>query len=315
MTALSNWIAHIHPQDKDSVYKDYSHALESNDKEWKCNYRFLKSDGSVEKVVSNAVIMRNIEGVAVRVIGYMQNLNKERVLEERLENEIKLKEKQIEDAIKDAKEAERSDLGKELHDNVNQLLGASKLYLEIAKRGGSRSKFYLNRSTEYTMSAIEEIRKLTKGLTTDLIKKLGLAEAIENIISDTMEVNPVKISYTLDGTIEESVNDKFKLNVFRIVQEQLNNILKHAKANKVTIRLSQNIKSIILSISDNGVGFNADKQSNGIGLANIKSRAASYKGNADFITQPDNGCVLIVTFPLTNAIYKVRSHATTSNSK
>ena len=156
---------------------------------------------------------------------------------------------------------------------------------------------YLSRSSEYTLTAIEEIRKLTKGLTTDTIKNLGLCEAIDNVTRDTMEVNPVKISCALKSFKEHSVNDKFKLNVFRIVQEQLNNILKHAKATEVTISLSQNKKSIILSISDNGVGFDTGKKRKGIGIANIKSRAASYNGTADFVSQPGQGCVLTVTFP------------------
>ena len=166
--------------------------------------------------------------------------NQQKVLEERLEQESKLKEKQIAEATKQAKETERLDIGKELHDNVNQLLGASKLYLEMAKRGGENSEMFLSRSSHYTLTAIEEIRKLTKRLTTGIIKNLGFSEAIDNITRDTMEVNPVKISCALESFIEHSVNDKFKLNVLRIVQEQLNNILKHAKATEVSISLSQN---------------------------------------------------------------------------
>lgn len=226
----------------------------------------------------------------------------QKVLEERLKQESKLKEKQIAEATKEAKETERSDIGKELHDNINQLLGASKLYLEMAKRGGENSEMFLSRSSQYTLTAIEEIRNLTKRLTTDVIKNLGLSEAIDNITRDTMEVSPVKISCALETFIEHSVNDKFKLNVLRIVQEQLNNILKHAKATEVSIRLSQNKKSIILSIADNGVGFDSGKQRKGIGVANIKSRAASYNGTADFVSQPGQGCVLTVTFPVTDAL-------------
>ncbi len=169
---------------------------------------------------------------------------------------------------------------------------------------------FLSRSSKYTLTAIEEIIKLTKGLTTDTIKNVGLCEAINNITRDTMEANLVKISCALDSFIENSVNDKFKLNVFRIVQEQLNNILKHAKATEVTISLSQNKKSIILSISDNGVGFDTVKKQKGIGVANIKSRSASYNGTADFVSQPGQGCVLTVTFPVTNVLLNKSSMAT-----
>jgi len=208
-----------------------------------------------------------------------------------------LKEKQIAEAMEEAKETERSDIGKELHDNVNQLLGASKLYLDMAKRGKGNSKMYLKRSSEYTLMAIEEIRLLTSGLTTDTIKDLGLRAALENISKATMEMSLLKITCNLKSFQEKTVTHDLKMNIFRIVQEQLNNILKHAAATEVTLSLLQNKKSIILSVSDNGVGFDTGKKRKGIGIANIKSRAASYQGTADFVSQPGQGCVLSVSFP------------------
>jgi signal transduction histidine kinase len=95
------------------------------------------------------------------------------------------------------------------------------------------------------------------------------------------------------------VNDKFKLNVFRIIQEQLNNILKHAEATKVIIKLLQSKKSIRLVISDNGTGFNAQKKQKGIGIANITSRVSAYNGVTDFDSQPGHGCILTAIFPVT----------------
>jgi PAS domain S-box-containing protein len=302
MTPSEDWISHIHPDDNKAVFKDYLRMLESEDREWKYNYRFLRSDGSVVNVISSAVIVRHVDGKAYRIIGSMHDKDKQGVLEEKIEQEIRLKEKQIAEALEEAKETERSEIGRELHDNINQLLGASRMYLDLAKRGGADSEMYLSRSSEYTLMAIEEIRKLTKGLTTDIIKSLGLCDAIENIAHDMQEGNQLKISFALDGFIENSVSDKFKLNVYRMVQEQLNNILKHAKATQVAISLSQNKKIIQLTISDNGVGFDTGKKRKGIGLANIKSRAASYKGTADFVSQPGQGCVLNIIFPVSGAV-------------
>ena len=217
-------------------------------------------------------------------------------LKDGLSREIKIKERQILEATQDAKETERSDIAKELHDNINQLLAASKMYIDMAKRGGEKSKMYLGRSSKYTLEAIEEIRKLTRGLTSDIIKNLGLTEAIVNIARDTMEMNPVKISTQLECFNEYDFNDKFKLNLYRIVQEQLNNILKHAGATFVSIHLKQSAGSLVLEIADNGVGFDTRKKQKGIGLANIKSRAIAFKGTADFMSTPRKGCTLTVTF-------------------
>ena len=298
MSPEDAWIIHLHPDDAEALTLDFMRMLRSDEMEWKYSYRFLKADGLVANVLNSAVILRDASGKVYRMIGSMQDVSKQTVLEDRLEQEIKLKEKQIAEATEDAKDTERSDLGKELHDNVNQLLGASRMYLQMAKNGGQNSEMYLSRASEYTLTAIEEIRKLSKGLTTDIIKNLGLSHAIQNIVHDTMEVNPLKIYCKVEPFIEDSMNDKFQLNVFRIVQEQLNNILKHAGATEVAINLLQNKESIVLSISDNGVGFDTGKKRTGIGVDNIKARATSYNGTADFVSQSGQGCVLSITFPI-----------------
>jgi PAS domain S-box-containing protein len=232
----------------------------------------------------------------------LQKLAFEKEVEERVNQVIRVKERQIAEAIIDAKELERSDIGKELHDNVNQLLGASQLYLNMAKRDDINMEMYLGRSSEYLLTAIEEIRKLTKGLTAAAIKSFGLQEAISNICRDTMESNRIKLSCIVDPLIENRVNDKFQLAVFRIVQEQLSNVLKHAQASTARIRLSQIKDSILLVISDDGIGFDTDKKRNGIGIANIQSRVELYKGTAHFKSSPGKGCVLTVTFPVNDRL-------------
>jgi PAS domain S-box-containing protein len=313
MKTADVWGKHLHPEDKEKVLEDYQRMLASLETGWTYNYRFLRADGSVANILSSRIILRSIDGIAYRMIGSMQDISKQTVLEEKLAHEISLKERQIADAMQEAKEAERSELGKELHDNVNQLLGASRLYLEMAKQGGENSKMHLSRSAEYTLTAIEEIRKLTKGLATDSIKNLGLYDAIENLTSDIMEVNMVKISCEFDLTIESKVNDQFKINVFRIIQEQLNNILKHAQAKQINIRFSQTENTIVLMISDNGVGFDTAVQRKGIGLDNIRSRAVAFDGKADFISEPGRGCVLNVAFSITDKTLKQIKNPTSSS--
>ncbi len=301
---MLDWGNYLHPDDKENVITALLDTVKSSATSWEYTYRVSRANGSIAKVCVRAKIMRHADGKAYRIIGAMQDLSRQKELEDKLEQEIVLKTKQIADASEDARETERSDIGKELHDNVNQLLGASKMYNDMAKRGGVNSAMYLSRSSEYTLTAINEIRKLTKGLTTDIIKNLGLCDAIDNIALDTMEISPVKILLSTNSFIECSVNDKFKLNILRIVQEQINNILKHAMASEVSIKLVQNKNTITLTIADNGIGFKAEEQKNGIGMLNIKSRAASYQGTAVFASRPAQGCILIATFPVTDELLK-----------
>ncbi len=297
MTPAQVWQDHIHTDDREALTKDFFRMLASDKAEWKYNCRYIKADGTVANILGSSIVLRNSAGIAYRMIGAMHDISKETVLEERLAVEISLKERQIADATKEAEETARTSIGRELHDNVNQLLGASRLYLEMAKRGGENSEMYISRSSGYTLSAIEEIRKLTKELTSDSITNLGLCESIENLSRDTMEVSPIKITSMMETFMEGSVSDKFKINIYRIVQEQLNNILKHADAQNVLITLSQKMDSITIAVTDDGVGFDPRTKKEGIGMANIKSRAITYNGKADFVSQKGEGCRLVVIFP------------------
>jgi PAS domain S-box-containing protein len=270
-----------------AVYADISRARSTSD-------ATLHRLGNLEQKLDEEITIQE----QMRSSSVLQKLAFEKEIEEKVNLEIRLKESQIAEAILDAKELERSDIGKELHDNVNQLLGASRLYLDMAKRDDINRENYLNRSSEYTLTAIEEIRKLTKSLTADIIKNFGLHEAISKICRDTMESNPIKVDCKMDILLEKKMDDKFKLNIFRIVQEQFNNILKHAQAAHVSVSLSQTKKTISLVVSDDGTGFDTKKKRNGIGMTNIQSRAELYSGNAHFASSSGTGCVLKVNFPV-----------------
>lgn len=299
--SYEKWLDFFQQEEKDALKKKIDNIFESQKKSWEDTFEFVCPNGILAHVVIRSHIIRDAEGKAIRMIGVIHDLSKMQRLEEDLDRELRLTKSKITEAIVQAKETERSDLGKELHDNVNQLLSASMLYLDMARKDISNGEIYLLHSSEYTFSAIEEIRKLSKGLITDTIKDFGLCAAIGNVAHDTMEASALKIHCILDPSLERSMSDKFKLNTFRIVQEQLNNILKHAEASEIRITMSGTDAELTLSVADNGVGFNYTKRSagKGIGLSNIISRAEHYKGEAQFITKPGKGCKLVLTFPIT----------------
>ncbi|HMI60278.1 MAG TPA: PAS domain S-box protein [Puia sp.] len=295
------WIGFFLPEERDIMQKKIEKIFESDKKNWDDNFQFVCPDRSTAHVIIRSNIVRNPEGKAIRMIGVIHDISKMQKLEEDLDREMRIKGSQITEAVTDAKELERSDLGKELHDNVNQLLGASMLYLDMARKDVKNGEIYLLHSSEYTYAAIEEIRKLTKGLMTDTIKDFGLCTAIEKIIRDTMQIYPLKIHFKLNPSSEKTMSEKFKLNILRIFQEQLNNILKHANASDIHITMSETKRVFSLTIADNGIGFNLKQKvrNPGIGISNIFSRAEFYRGKANFITEPGKGCKLVVAFPIT----------------
>jgi len=298
--SFEEWMDFFQPEERVIMKRKINKIFDSDKKNWEDSFQFLCPDGALAHVIFRSTILRDNIGKAIRMIGVIHDISEMQKLEATLDREIRVNKSQTAEAVVEAKETERSDIGKELHDNVNQLLGASMLYLDMARKDIKNGEIYLIHSSEYTFTAIEEIRKLTKGLMTDTIKDFGLCAAIEHIARDTMETYPVKIHCKLEHSLERTMSDKFKTNAFRIVQEQLTNILKHASASDIHITTSESTRKFILSVADNGIGFDNTKKMNrsGIGLSNIISRAELYGGTARFITEPGNVCKLIITFPV-----------------
>jgi PAS domain S-box-containing protein len=300
--SYETWMDFFRPEERNVMKSKINKIFYSDKKNWDGSFQFICPDGAMSHVIIRANILRDNTGKAIRMIGVIHDISKMEKLEATLDREIRINKSQITEAIVEAKEMERSDIGKELHDNVNQLLAASMLYLDMARKDIKNGEIYLIHSSEYTFTAIEEIRKLAKGLTIDTSKGFGLCAAIEHTVRDTMEANPVKIHCKLDPSLERTMSDKFKINAFRIVQEQLTNILKHASASDIYITMSETNAEFALCIEDDGVGFDNTKQMNhaGIGISNIIGRAELYSGTAMFLTEPGNGCKLVITFPVTS---------------
>lgn len=224
------------------------------------------------------------------------DITSQRRLEEEVEEEKIKKQKEITHAVFAAQENERSAIGRELHDNINQILGATKLYIDMAKKDNPNRNSYLATSSEYTLIAIEEIRKLSKTLITPLINENGLVNSVKDIAEDIMLVLPINIIITTDDFDESALGNKFKLDIFRIVQEQINNTLKHAQAEKILIAFKENDGQLLVSVSDDGIGFDTTKKKSGVGFTNIRSRAELYNGIMQLASEVGKGTQLCLTF-------------------
>ncbi len=221
----------------------------------------------------------------------------ERVLLEKklVEEELK-KQMEITDAVIIAQERERSFLGEELHDNINQVLATSKLYMERAINSEVERKDLMTDSKNYIFTAMEEIRKLSKSLLPPSLGDITLLESITEMIGNMQKVNKINFIKEWEGVDENFINEKLSLAIFRILQEQINNIIKHASALNVIIKLNSNAAGVQLLIKDDGVGFDVSAKRNGIGLKNIISRAELLNGQVTIKSVPGNGCELFVNF-------------------
>lgn len=232
------------------------------------------------------------------ILAIHNNITEKIRLEEKLQEEKLLKQKEINEAMIQVQEKERYEISTELHDNVNQQLTVAMMYIASAQQKSPEVAELLKQSSSFVLNAIEEIRKLSQILVTPLIKHFGLSKAIESLLDDISFVNTLQIDLEADSFFEEDIKYDFKLNIFRIVQEQMNNIIKHSKATHVNIELMRNDKMVYLKIADNGVGFDVNQQRKGIGLYNIISRSDLYNGIVDIQSSPGNGCGIYITFPV-----------------
>lgn len=216
---------------------------------------------------------------------------------ELIEHRIRQKEMIAKISIQ-AQETEREELGKELHDNINQLLASSKLYMELARSGNRDSiDWALKKSYENLNLATTEIRQLSKRLVPPALDNT-LLETIADLTNEIRQATPIHISVTADSFDESKINEDLKLVLYRIVQEQMNNILKYAKATHVTIFMENNDELITLLVIDDGVGFDTAKKSTGIGLRNIDNRVKFYNGTVNISSQFGKGCQLEIQIPV-----------------
>ncbi|MEJ7821290.1 MAG: PAS domain S-box protein, partial [Chitinophagaceae bacterium] len=235
-------------------------------------------------------------GAVKQYIAIITDVTKQKELEEQVELEKLIKQKEITQAVFTAQENERSHIGRELHDNVNQLLGATHLYIDMSRKNQKDRDSLLDSASTYTYNAIQEIRKLSKTLITPLIKDVGLIDSIKYLTEEIMLVHPIKIVSNTNDYLEEGLSQQFKLNIFRIVQEQINNILKHAKAKNIVITISENAGKVLFSIADDGIGFDVGKRKPGIGITNIKSRCELHNCTLKLSSQPGKGTTLSISF-------------------
>ncbi|HMH21168.1 MAG TPA: PAS domain S-box protein [Puia sp.] len=219
-----------------------------------------------------------------------------RLEQERLASKMD-QQKSITRAMLQAQEHERTQIGQELHDNISQLLAAIKMKLQY-----SISEKELNISAvEDCISHVEETLVETRNLSHLMVlprfADSSFLEALEFLTVNYM--NPSRRIRLDTGHLDENnVPAGIKETLYRIVQEQLHNIEKYARASLITIQVASDKRNVDMIVEDNGVGFDTKKKQGGIGLINIRNRSESYNGNAKILSAPGKGCKLEIKIPL-----------------
>jgi PAS domain S-box-containing protein len=299
----SFWESLIHPDDRNRVMTGLNKMMKDNaTNQWEVEYRFKKAGDEYAWVHDRGHIIYE-DGEACRMIGATLDITERVVLEKKLAVERLAREKEITGTLLTVHEKERATVGKELLDNVNHVLGAAKLYIEMAKKDPVNRDTLLEGSGNYIMQVMESVSRISKALAPPFIQLMGLLKSIKILTDDVAAGYPIKFTINDYGMHLEMLDEKLQLDIFRVVQQQVDNILQYANATRASIDISRQDDEIVLFVSDNGGGCDLPERKNGLGIKDIISRAKLYNGTVTTLSSPGEGYTLQVIFQLTDSHY------------
>ena len=204
-------------------------------------------------------------------------------------------------AVLEAEENERHRIAADLHDGIGQLLTAARLNMEALSEklviSNENERIIYDKALSLVDESCKEVRNVSHNIMPNSLIKFGLGNAIKDFI-EKIESKQLSINLNIVG-LNTPLDSKIELILYRVLQEAINNVIKHAKANQLDICIERDEDGLRITIEDNGIGFNkADMvKANGIGMKNIIARIEFLKGELDIDTKPGRGTLLAIFIP------------------
>ncbi|WP_258100304.1 tetratricopeptide repeat-containing sensor histidine kinase [Marinoscillum pacificum] len=207
------------------------------------------------------------------------------------------KERGFESVIQ-ATEEERKRISKDLHDGIGQQLSALKMALtNIASNTSDEDQQEdLEMIIDQFSKSAEEVRQVSHQMMPRTLMDYGLVNAIEDLLQNSFKFSDIKYDFE-HRLINERFDERIEISLYRVLQELINNIIKHSQASEISVQLIQNKGKLLLFVEDNGKGMNNDA-SNGHGLLNIKSRLDMVKGTVNYEPSPSSGTSATISIPV-----------------
>lgn len=300
----------IHKEDRKRVFDSIEEVILSDKSNWTAAYRYLKADGEYAYVQDKGILIRNEEGKAVRMIGAMQDTSEKKLAEA----SIKQKEaalcdknrqlKKLSRHLQKLREDERKHLAREVHDELGQLASVIKMHIDWLRiRLPGISDSVSNRLVHASSTAelmIGSIRRIASDLRPLMLDELGLVASLKWKCREFTNENGLPCLF--EGYMDECLlTERQKTELFRICQESLTNVIRHAKATQVWIALQEETDSIVLCIRDNGIGFSIEERKNTLGLMGMQERALSAEGELQVNSVIGKGTEIRIIVPKSNS--------------
>lgn len=224
-----------------------------------------------------------------------RNYNHRKKLQQQRINELETQQQlTATEAILKGEEQERTRLAKDLHDGLGGMLSGIKFSFQTMKGNmvmTPDNQHAFERSMDMLDSSIKEMRRVAHNMMPEALVKFGLNTALKDFCNDINQSGVLRVNYQSIGLENEEVEQTTAVNIYRIVQELINNTLKHAAAKSAIVQVSKKGDSFSITVEDDGKGFDPDvsKTGNGIGWTNIRSRVEYMKGHCDVQSEPGKG--------------------------
>lgn len=240
-------------------------------------------------IVATLIVVLGVAFIVLLFTVFQRRKNK--LLQEQ-EATKKRFEREIAETQIEIREETLRNISWELHDNIGQLLTLAKIQLQ------NTTEKNINEVSDTISKGLNEVRALSKLINPEAIKNINLREAIQLEIDRFNRLNFIDSTLKITGK-EVTIDKKASIIVFRILQEFFSNTIKHSKASTLKVVLDYTDVNLLISASDNGIGFSSEEKLNkGIGLENIKNRAKLIGAEAKFSSTKGKGTTLSINYKL-----------------
>ncbi len=289
----------IHQEDID-IFNNYMNNLPSDNKSISCEYRVIHKDKSIHYILAESRIKFDKAGNAIKRNGTAQDIT-ERKIAEAERNSLEQMHLLAQYTEK-AREDQRTAISRELHDDLGQCLTAIKIDLGLIKKMVSdvEAAARITSLSELVGDTIKTVQRLTSQLRPQMLDDLGLELTLDWYTKEFAIRNHIEINVEINSELELSHNAS--LNLFRIVQESLTNIARHAHATQVDINIKETNECINLRITDDGIGINEEKikSRESFGIISMKERAALLGGKLTIRNKNNAGTEIMLILPINN---------------
>jgi hypothetical protein len=188
-------------------------------------------------------------------------------------------------------------IAREIHDNIGQKLTLAKLYLNtLSYKDTNNTRDSVNDSLELISESINGLSDISRSMSTEMVLSNGLQKGIEMEVTNLKKAGLYNIEFNLTGK-EVFLTGNAELVIFRILQECINNFIKHANGTAISIGLHYSVATLSLEITDNGKGFDKGQKAEGTGLINIRKRTTMLKGHYN-IKSSNKGTSITINIPI-----------------